>query len=765
MVNRRFHRKEDNATRFGRYKKNHKQQLESYILNLSSKTLSLPQLSVLRKGLGFVPNTDKPLDFTEGIQRLTRTLRLKHRFRDQEQDGQDSEKPKPPPFKPKSNWAPPSADPATELYLSSLPDKLAAIQKRPYLQNLSKAEWRALSTLRKDQSLVIKKADKGSCLVVEDTSQYIADGLSHLADTDIYQPITADPTVKLTEAINEFVTVIEKKGHIDRNMRDFLLNNAEKVRTQQLYFLKKVHKGPHIVRPIVSGSSGPTENLSALLDYFLQPLLPGIPSYIKDSKHVTMLLEKHSFPADCILTTIDVKSLYLNIPHNEGIRSTLHHLYHLNPNHDDVPFPETTAEAMLRTVLEHNYFEFNGAMYQQIQGTAMGTKMAPAYANIFMDELEQKIISNLPTKPLMWKRYIDDIIAVWSDPIDNVKKVLEGLNLVHDTIKFTSEVSSEKIIFLDLEIYKGRRFHKTGHFDIQPHFKETNRFQYLHFNSSHPRATFKGVVRGELTRILRASSDQHTFDNNKKFLLSQFRARGYPKSLTDHVAQGITFQNRQATLLDKPPPQLDRPPFITLYSSQVTPKQIADTLKPPPGLQQPVLCFRKDKSIASQLVRARLKGAKPPLDLNRMAIKTKPYFGSHSRPCSTPGCLCCQLMSGKERIQSSKGTHITPTNTSCNSTGLVYLLECKLCSTRNRYVGQTSRSLKERLAGHRAAYRAGKNMPLYTHFRRRTHTLNSITVTVLQVLHDPTQDNLLAAEAAWMEALNTKLPNGLNSKF
>jgi hypothetical protein len=45
----------------------------------------------------------------------------------------------------------------------------------------------------------------------------------------------------------------------------------------------------------------------------------------------------------------------------------------------------------------------------QINGTAMGTKMAPSYANIFMGKLEKLIIQSAPHKPLSWFRFIDDV--------------------------------------------------------------------------------------------------------------------------------------------------------------------------------------------------------------------------------------------------------------------------------------------------------------------------------------------------------------------
>ena len=46
---------------------------------------------------------------------------------------------------------------------------------------------------------------------------------------------------------------------------------------------------------------------------------------------------------------------------------------------------------MARFVLENNYFEFNGDVKKQISGTAIGTKFAPPYACIFMDDLETNL--------------------------------------------------------------------------------------------------------------------------------------------------------------------------------------------------------------------------------------------------------------------------------------------------------------------------------------------------------------------------------------
>ena len=49
---------------------------------------------------------------------------------------------------------------------------------------------------------------------------------------------------------------------------------------------------------------------------------------------------------------------------------------------------------LLGIVLKQNYFQFVDNMFHQIQGIAMGTKMAPSYANIFMAELEEKLLDS-----------------------------------------------------------------------------------------------------------------------------------------------------------------------------------------------------------------------------------------------------------------------------------------------------------------------------------------------------------------------------------
>ena len=74
---------------------------------------------------------------------------------------------------------------------------------------------------------------------------------------------------------------------------------------------------------------------------------------------------------------------------------------------NNTPIPTNSLRNMLRLILQENSFHFNGRNYLQTHGTAMGTRMAVAFANIFMSAVESKIIGKSKIKPIEWKRYID----------------------------------------------------------------------------------------------------------------------------------------------------------------------------------------------------------------------------------------------------------------------------------------------------------------------------------------------------------------------
>ena len=69
-----------------------------------------------------------------------------------------------------------------------------------------------------------------------------------------------------------------------------------------------------------------------------------------------------------------------------------------------------------------------------------------AFANIFMGTVESQILHRSVVKPLVWKRYIDDIFSIWNTNKDEVMQFMEQVNSHHRTIKFTAEASDTDIL-------------------------------------------------------------------------------------------------------------------------------------------------------------------------------------------------------------------------------------------------------------------------------------------------------------------------------
>ena len=103
----------------------------------------------------------------------------------------------------------------------------------------------------------------------------------------------------------------------------------------------------------------------------------------------------------------------------------------------------------------------------------MGIKMAVAFANIFISVVETEILNYSKTKPLEWKRYIDNIFSLWRTERKEIDEFIVLANRHHPSIKLTAEISDKEINFLDTTIYKGERFHNEGILDIHTHFKGT----------------------------------------------------------------------------------------------------------------------------------------------------------------------------------------------------------------------------------------------------------------------------------------------------
>lgn len=282
--------------------------------------------------------------------------------------------------------------------------------------------------------IVIKPADKGSATVVMSKEMYMTEAHRELSDHRYYRKLSEDPTEVHASRVEELLEEMLDDKAIDKNTKEYLTPGNPKA--ARFYHQPKIHKmiTPVPGRPIVSSCGAPTEHISEYVDYHLQPLVAKTPSYLKDTTDFLKKLDSLGpLPPD-------VNSLYTNIPHDEGMTEQA---LQTRPN----PAPPTPyLVRMMEQILKLNNFVFD---YLQVQGTAMGTRRAPSYANLFMADLEEKLLAWTTRSPHVWWRYIDDVFAIWEHGQQRLEEFLEEINNFHPTIKFTAECSTEKVTFLD----------------------------------------------------------------------------------------------------------------------------------------------------------------------------------------------------------------------------------------------------------------------------------------------------------------------------
>ena len=110
-----------------------------------------------------------------------------------------------PAFRNKSNWNPPKEHSALQMFLSQLEgDIFSVLPGNTSSYNLTKNEWLTMRGLAEDMSIIIKPADNGSCVVVWDRADYLAEAENHLSDSRTYKEVKfgEEELVKLVEQSN-----------------------------------------------------------------------------------------------------------------------------------------------------------------------------------------------------------------------------------------------------------------------------------------------------------------------------------------------------------------------------------------------------------------------------------------------------------------------------------------------------------------------------------------------------------------------------------
>ena len=721
--------------------------------------------------LTFIP-TPTPPDLGEinnDLAYMFRRMRLKLHFADMETESESSEFEKHLNimFRNKSKWTPAAnADVFLDAFIEAVKQDFYNLKYQCYKQNPNKnitaEEAIALTHLKNNENIIIKKADKGAAVVIMSRDDYIKEGIRQLSDANFYVKLDHDPTPNHIDEIHNTLLKALQRDEITKKIFEFLVPTG--CTTPAWYFLPKIHKENITGRPIVSGNNSPTEKISAFVDEHIKMMVPLIPSYVRDTPDFIKRIENFSHRGDFYLVTMDVTSLYTNIPNMEGLVSIARSLIKHQP---DFKLKYKTILELLKLVLHKNNFQFNGEHYLQIGRTAMGTKVAPSYANLFMARLEEKLLekarTDLQIELPLYLRYIDDIFFIFPYSETKLQEFMTLMNSFHKTIKFTEEHSREEIIFLDTYV---KRDGDSLYRDL--YVKETATHSYLLYTSCHPQNCIEKGPFGQFLRIKRNCTKDADFEKHAEDMKKHYADRGYPDDVIQKAYEKARQRDHHDLIHGTPPPRgkNSRIPLVLTYNPlnpnlmKIIKKNWHILHKSPECKElfpdKPMLAFRRNRNLRDNLVRANL--LKP--------IQTEKDRKLRRNKCVTPNCKWCQELKTSTSITCTTTgcTYRGPENINCRVNNVVYILTCKQCN--KQYIGETGRPFIERWKEHLYDIKVKRPYPVARHFNENDdHKKATFHAKILSMINGTAEratQRRKYKENRWIQTFKSFQPEGIN---
>ena len=752
------------------------------MINLSNRPLTQHEVSVLSKGLSFIPSTKAdPFKTRVELFKFLRNIKLRAFFDKGAPSPQSNslqtvcdELPSTPlptlGLRAKSTFVPPALNSSVATFCRLVEQdvmcKVNMINKNKLFSNIKPEESKALFTLSKDSNIVVRMADKGGAIVIQNKDAYRTEILRQLGMGDFYTPLMGDPTIKFRQEIDSFLSTALTNSLINQDEYNFMLQKHPL--RPIFYTLPKIHKScvePVPGRPIVAGTQSLTEPISQYIDRHIKSMVSQLPSFLKDTTDfLNKLKAVQNFEKDSFLCTMDITSLYTNVPHIEGLEALTHFL---NERQTRTP-PTDFLVGLSRLILNRNYFKFENAYYLQCQGVSMGSPCSPNYANLFMGKFEEDFVyHNNPFLIFLkcWFRYIDDIFFIFNGSLTQLEEFKLYINSRMTSIKFSLEYSQETVSFLDVCV------NKSDHLTTSVFRKKTDRNSFLNFSSYHPPSLKKGLPYSQLLRIRRICSTDAVFEEQAAELCTRFKAKGYSTNNLDDSLRKVRNLRRDNLLMPKTLVGTNKSNIVcaTTFSpaSQEIKKCIlkywhvlgTDPLVGHLYVKPPIFAHKRARNLRDVLVRA---------DCYTQPVHFLSNLPNGNFPCSN--CLQCNAMiRGETFVHPHSGKKFFIKNRICCRTRfVVYLLKCP-CGLV--YVGKTTRELRIRISEHKSNIRnKDEKSSVARHFNVAGHEVCSLRFQGIEVVSPLKRGGdrdraLLQRESYWIHSLHTEYPRGLNEEL
>lgn len=427
------------------------------------------------------------------------------------------------------------------------------------------------SFLKRNPNIYVTQADKSKSTVLMEKNEYEEKMKNILSDTNTYKKLKKDPTAVLQRRNN---TLIQKWSN------EYLigLTTVAKLKSHnahppQIYGLPKTHKDGVPLRPIVSFIQSPLYNLSKYLANVLKNIVGNTENSIKNSWEFSEFIKHQNVPKNYKLISLDVVSMYTNIPINLAMEMITTKKWKEIKQHTNLPKQEFLEAAKL--CLNSTYFKFGNDYYEQIQGLPMGAPLSAVIANMVLEEVEKTSLKKCDFPVLLYKRYVDDIIT--AVPENQCETMLNLFNNYHGNLKFTIEKeTNNNINFLDMSI---KRYPNNDKLKIQWYTKPTWSGKYTHYQSNLPLIYKKSVVKNLTNRALTLTSPElrkETLDKVRNTL----KKNDYPGPLVNGIIKSEVHQLYNNCKKTSKTKTLEKKEILTVPYIQDLTEKIKNVLTP-----------------------------------------------------------------------------------------------------------------------------------------------------------------------------------------
>ena len=351
-------------------------------------------------------------------------------------------------------------------------------------QLLTKELKDAAKELRNHNDIIIRKGDKAAVYVILDKDAYLEKMDRILSDSSKFEKLQRDPTENLKKRINQLIQRANASNqHFCRIIGDYGPGYC--------YGSVKTHKAGNPLRPIISQIPTPTYQVAKKLNSLLTPYIPVGRSVASPTEFIDLL---RTAPPCNDIASLDVESLFTNVPVDETINVILNRVY--RSNQPELDIPESILKAMLEICTkEAPFLSHRGDLFRQIDGVAMGSPLGVLFANMYMADVEERTFNIKPPSGI-YARYIDDIfITTTSD--EEVNHLISAFQN-NSCLRFTCERSAQgRLPFLDIDITK-----EDQDFTTKVYTKATNVGRCLNARGECPTAYKRSVVAAYVDRAL-----------------------------------------------------------------------------------------------------------------------------------------------------------------------------------------------------------------------------------------------------------------------